>query len=341
MKKLLLTIVGILIYCSTAHAFNYSYDTYSTDSGSLILNSLGDQVTNSHYGALGSNDFISENAYKNSLALDGYTVAYDYNPQNTNPQFSADYNTPLPNGGAGLTELQFAGFEGNPRAIQDVYVLTSEYNALSAQGQANSISNLNTLESTDSTNITNLQTGLTTTNTNVSNLSTVVNNQGTQITTNTSNISNLYGITNVQEQQITQVGGVATTAYNNTQVEESQIQATNQQVAGQQHQINNLDSRVHRLEGAQGTLGAVLRVYDSRKWQVNAFIDYDTTTANVGEVGVRVTYKLGKSYEETRIDELNKKLDALLGKKEVSESESHIHQYTVSNGVGIKEDLNF
>jgi hypothetical protein len=314
LKKLVLIIIAVFLLSGKAFAnFNYSYDTYSTDSGSLILNSLGDQVTNSHYGALGSNDFISENAYKNSLALDGYTVAYDYNPQNTNPQFSADYNTPLPNGGAGLTELQFAGFEGNPRAIQDVYVLTSEYDALSAQGQANSISNLDT----------------------------TVNNQGAQITTNTSNISNLYGITNVQEQQITQVGGVATTAYNNTQIEESQIQATNQQVAGQQHQINNLDSRVHKLEGAQGTVGGVLRLYDTRKWQVNAFIDYDTTTANVGEVGLRVTYKLGKSYEETRIDELNKKLDALLGKKQEDDAQSHIKYYSVSNGVGIKSDVNF
>ena len=58
-------------------------------------------------------------------------------------------------------------------------------------------------------------------------------------------------------------------------------------------------------------------------------------------MGVRVTYKLGKSYEETRIDELNQKLDALLGKKQLAQEASHIHQYTVQNGVGIKEDLNF
>ena len=82
-------------------------------------------------------------------------------------------------------------------------------------------------------------------------------------------------------------------------------------------------------------------MFDSRKWQINAFVDYDTTRNNVSEVGVRVTYKLGKSYEEQRIDELNAKLDKLLGKKEQVEAESHIKQYTVANGVGIKEEVNF
>lgn len=348
MKKFFSILIAVVALSTPAWAdFNYSYDTYSTDSGSLILNSLGDQVTNSTFGALGSNDFISENAFKNELALDGYTVAYDYNPQNTNPQFSYIYNVPPPTG-VPLTELQFAGFEGNPRAIQDVYVPTSEYDALSAEGQASSISNLTTLESTDATNITSLQTG-------VSQLNTSVNGLTTQVNTNTSDINHLDNVTKHEERQIkreqgeiTSVSNVANTAYNNTQVEQNEITTTNASVASQgqsiqsqQKQINGLNNRVHSLEETQGIIGGQLRVYDSRKIQINAFVDYDTTRSNVSEVGVRVTYKLGKSYEEQRIDELNQKLDELLGKKEAQQAQGHIKQYQVGNGVGIKEIYDF
>lgn len=45
--------------------------------------------------------------------------------------------------------MQFAGLLGDPRKTQDVYVLTSEYNRLSTQGQATSIDNLNSGLSTE------------------------------------------------------------------------------------------------------------------------------------------------------------------------------------------------
>lgn len=319
----MLVIIGLsLTCCVNARAFNFSYDTYATDSGVLILNSLGDQVTNSHYGALGSNDFISENAYKNDLKLDGYTVAYDYNPQNTNPQFSADYNTPLPNGGAGLTKLQFAGFEGNPRATQDVYVLTSEYDSLSAQGQANSISSLTTSTTTLTNDMATIVSQTNTNTTNISTLGNVVNNQEVQITNNANNIST---VNQVQ------------TAWNQNQ--DNEITGLQNTAQSQQKQINGLNNRVGALERTQDIVGAQLRLYDTRKWQVNAFLDYTTTRATVQEVGIRFTYKLGKSYEEQRIDDLENEIKKLSGDRATVEANKTSMIYYTGNGVGMRTNF--
>ena len=150
MKKLIgmILIIGTVLCLSigTASAkFNYGVDTYSTDSSTLILNSTGDQTSSSTLATpnanLGTNDFIGELAVKNELLLNGYTVAYDSNNPTALAQCYSQYNEPLPTGVA-LTQLQFAGLNGDPRAMQNVYVKTSEYDALSAQGQANSISHL-------------------------------------------------------------------------------------------------------------------------------------------------------------------------------------------------------
>lgn len=373
MKKLFL--VGILmilpISCITnkaqAQNFDFGVTTYGQVDNELIVNSTGDQYALSTYGALGTNDFIGELAEKNLLQYEGYTVAYDYNPQNTNGQYS-NYNVSLPTN-VPLTAIQFAGFEGNPRAVQTVYVPTSEYNALNPQMQASSISSITANQLIDEGNINVLQTT-------VGNQGILINGVQNQVTTiasnqvadeanianntsniasNTSSINQLNKTTAHEERQIrreqkeiNKVRQVANTAYNNTVIDQQEITSTNNTVASQgqaiqsqQNQINGLNNRVHSLERPQGIIGGQLRVFDSRKWQINAFVDYDTTRTTVSEVGIRVTYKLGKSYEETRIDELNKKLDKLLGQKEQSESASHIKQYNVNNGVGIKEEVNF
>lgn len=429
MKKLFLILTTIFTIVCTTPAFanfNYGYDTYNQDGGTLILNSTGDQVTNSTFGNLGSNDFIAELAVKNMLAMDGYTVAYDYNPQNTDGQFANNYNVQLPTGVA-LTKLTFAGFLGNPRATQDVYVLTSEYNALSSQGQANSISslqsqaqalgssltsvsaqtntntsNISTLQnvvgnqanliSGNTASINNLNTGLASTNNHVSALTNVVNYQGgeisglqtnvgqlnTQVAGNTADIGNLYGITSQHTAQIgalntglaqtnqnvstvaTQVNtntanigslgqGLAQTNQNvnavvgTTVYEQGEIVQNNNNIAslanvqqGQQNQINGLNNRVGALERTQAIIGLDLRLYDSRKWQINAFLDYTMTRHTVQAIGVRFTYKMGKSYEETQIDELNAKLNKLLDIKDQKERTSNIETYYTGDGIGMR-----
>lgn len=378
MKNIIvLIIIGIFGISSPAFAdFNWGSDTYSTVGNQLIVDSTGDQPTLSTYGNLGTNDFIGELAVKNTLAMDGYTVAYDYNPQNTNGQLS-NYNQPLPTGVA-LTKLQFAGFEGNPRAVQDVYVLTSEYNALSSQGQANSISTLtttvgnqgnliagntisiNTLnngfnqlagqvgtdEGNIATNTANISTITTNQNNDESNISNLQTNQvadESNIASNTSSINHLTSVTKHEERQINQVSTVANTAYNNTIIDQQEITATNSVVAsqgqaiqGQQNQINGLNNRVGALERTQAEVVGKIRILDTRKFQVNAFVTYSQTRSAVANAGLEVQFKLGSSYEERQVNELNKKLDILLGKKEEQERQSNIETYYTGNGVGMR-----
>lgn len=75
---LLLVLFGCISFAFAG--FNYGVDSYSTVGNQLIVNSMGDQSTVSTYGNLGTNDWISENAVKNYLGMEGYTYANDYNP---------------------------------------------------------------------------------------------------------------------------------------------------------------------------------------------------------------------------------------------------------------------
>lgn len=186
MKKVLLfltTLISILLISAVSYAeppsagWNFGNVTEGSVSNSLVLNSLSDnygisqfQTTSTNGKAsqnLGNNDYIPENAVKNALALDGYTQAYDYNPSYSG-LYGAAYNQALPTN-IPLTKLSFMGLAGNPNAVQDVYVPTSEYNALSAQGQAASIQG-------QATSINNLTTDLNQTN--------------AQVNTNTIGLSN-------------------------------------------------------------------------------------------------------------------------------------------------------
>ncbi len=155
--------------------WNFGNVTYGQEGSSLVLNSLSDRYGISQFQAantngqvtqmLGNNDYIQESAVKNQLAIDGYTVAYDNNP-NYKGLYPSAYNQPLPTD-IPLTKLSFMGLAGDPTAVQNVYVPTAEYNALSAQGQAMSIDSLSatTANTIIALNQTNAQV-----NTNTSNI---------------------------------------------------------------------------------------------------------------------------------------------------------------------------
>lgn len=170
-------------------------------------------------------------------------------------------------------------------------------------------------EAVDASNITGLQAT-------AGNLQSTLNNAVSQGNANSASI-----ITNNNAQN----------SWNQTQ--DNEIVSLQGVTNSQQNQINGLNNRVGRLERTQDIIGLQLRLYDTRKWQINTFLDYTTTRSTVQAIGVRFTYKLGKSFEETQIDELNQKLDILLGKKEVAQRESNIHIYYTGNGVGIKQNF--
>lgn len=127
-KTLTLTAAILTITATAAFAGNFTFGstTYEQADGILIVNSLGDQVAESTYKNLGYNDYIPENAFKNNLAEQGYTVCFDSKP--------ADVET---------VAVTYAGRLGDPRTEDVDYVLKSEYQALNAKEQDRRINELN------------------------------------------------------------------------------------------------------------------------------------------------------------------------------------------------------
>jgi hypothetical protein len=324
--------------------WNFGNVTYGQEGGSLILNSLSDrygiaqfQTANTNGQStqlLGTNDYIEENAVKNQLAIDGYTQAYDYNP-NATTIYNGVYTTPLPTN-VPLTELSFMGLDGDPTKIQNVWVPTSEYNALSAQGQAASISTLNTgLAATNSqvntntagiTSINNMSDPTTVLNKAVNGntvaianetvrattaentLTTNLNQTNAQVNTNTSNIATLgtgLAQTNTQVNANTaNIGNLYTGLNNET------ARATGAE-AGLQNQVNATNNRVDQLEKVKVMADMTVRILDAKKYTVGFFDMYDGTNQRNFAFGARLTYKLGKSYEETLLEKQEKQIEAL------------------------------
>ena len=281
MKKLLpLLLLPMFAYAEPSSAgWNFGTDTYGQHDSQLILNSLSDRYGISTYQtptqSLGTNDYIPESAVKNTLAMDGYTKAYDLNPNSqTGYGYSSVYNQPLPTG-VPLTKLTFMGLDGDPTKAQDVYVLTSEYNRLSDQGQAASINALN-----NGLVQTNGQTVV-----NTSNIA--INTQN--IAVNARNIAALdLGLNNEAQARIA-----------GDQALQSQVNAVN-------HRTDDLDKRLTNDERLKIMPEADVRIIDTRYMSVVVYDAYDVTNGRNYAIGMRYTLKLGKSYEEKQIDELRK-----------------------------------
>ena len=91
-----------------------------------------------------------------------------------------------------------------------------------------------------------------------------------------------------------------------------QIDENTKNITTNTEKINDLDDRVGELEQTQVVVEGQVRIIDTRKWKVKPFVRYNFTRNKVDVMGVKVTFKMGKSYEETRIEELEAKLNALV-----------------------------
>lgn len=94
--------------------------------------------------------------------------------------------------------------------------------------------------------------------------------------------------------------------------------------------IDDTNNRVRQLEKTQVIVGGEIRVFDSRKWQVNLFTDFSTTRSTVDRTGIKFIYKLGSSYEEKEIAKFNKRLDNI-------EKNNGSEFYLLNGKVGIRE----
>lgn len=344
MKKVIVLIAMVFIFASPAFAsFNYGSTTYAQAGNTLIINSLGDQSTVSTFGSLGTNDWIPENAVKNYLSMEGYTTAIDYNPSITNPQFSSAYNQAVP---AGYTKLTFAGKLGDPRATQDVYVKTEEYNRLSAEMQAQRIlqESIERVDDVDRLGIdinnandaredgdeilqNNIDDEADTRETADNNLQNNINtvDQDSQDRDTQEVIDRINGDQDVQD-NVDAEANTRASADNNLQ---NNINTTN-------NRINDTNNRVDKLEDTQYNVVGKVRVYDSRKIQVNTFVSYSTNRSAVESAGVEVTWKMGKSYEERKNDELEARLNKLEGIQATQQREASTEVYTTKTGIGMR-----
>ena len=79
----------------------------------------------------------------------------------------------------------------------------------------------------------------------------------------------------------------------------------------QDKRIDNLDKRVSRLEETKYLFETVLRLTDTAKTRIEIFDSYDVRHSQNFAIGVRFTYKMGKSYEEKMIEKTNKRIDKI------------------------------
>ena len=95
-----------------------------------------------------------------------------------------------------------------------------------------------------------------------------------------------------------------------------------------ENRISNLNGRVGDLEATQYNVEGVLRVLDTKKTTIEIYNTYDTAHSREVAVGVRVTYKLGKSYQ----DKVNEKTEVRLSNLEKQIGNSPIITKVVENG---------
>jgi len=100
--------------------------------------------------------------------------------------------------------------------------------------------------------------------------------------------------------------------------------------------VDQIDKRVNTLEQTQGIVGAEIRLYDSKKITITTFADYTANRQMVDRAGVKITYKIGMSYEERELAKLNKRLDKLENIKTQKQNIENAEPYFTQSGLGIR-----
>ena len=336
----LAVIVLLMSVFTNAFADNiitYGKSTYNQVGGSIIFGSLGDEYAVSDFGNLGNNDFIPENAFKNTLGYEGYSVAYDYNPT-YDGYYPEAYNEVLPTGVA-LTKIQIAGLGANSREIQDVYVLTSEYNRLSATGQATSIDNLNLGLSDEITNRKKADVKLGNRITNETNSRIQADTKEKQqriagdkkldnkINTETKDRKSADKVlqnninTETKERKSadkteksarilgdkklqTNIDNEATTRATVDTTLQNNINSTNSR-------IDDVSNRVSKLEKTQYVIKTELKFIREKRLEVGVYTEYNVGRNVCSEVGLNIVIPIGDSYLDRENKKINSRLDRL------------------------------
>jgi Collagen triple helix repeat (20 copies) len=305
MKRLIVALISTLLFVNKVYANGAGNGIVVKNQGTTVgngnttsINFVGSGVTTTGNG---SNATVTINAVPGPQGPKGATGATG--PQGIQGKTGATGATGAigPQGPQGIQGIQ--GQKGNTGLVgiiqansgsngsvsnASTFNLAGQGIAVSGSGSTASadFSNLQTNQSVQNTaNISTLNNGLNTTNTNVATLS-------NKETADVSGLQN--GLNN---------------------------EATTRVAADQslQNQVNNLNTqaqdntnRIDRLEQTKYLLEPTVRLYDSKRWQVQAFDSYDVRQGMNFAVGARVMFKLGKSYEEKLIAKTNPEIAKLL-----------------------------
>jgi hypothetical protein len=92
--------------------------------------------------------------------------------------------------------------------------------------------------------------------------------------------------------------------------------------------LQNHEKRINRLEETQYNVEGVVRLLDTKKTTLEVYNTYDVAHSRSIAIGVRVTYKLGKSYQ----DKVNEKVEARLNNIEKKLEIAPIIEKVIENG---------
>jgi len=97
---------------------------------------------------------------------------------------------------------------------------------------------------------------------------------------------------------------------------------------GKDADMSHVDDELHKANQTKYLAEGILRLYDSKRFDISAFGNYDFRGRRGHEIGARITYKVGKSYEERRIERLEAIIDQLISvaHEPRSVNPAHIHK---------------
>lgn len=195
---------------------------------------------------------------------------------------------------------------------------------------SNETSRATTAEGTLQTNITNETVRATSVESGIQNmtdgsiLSNTVNTHTQQISVLNTGLSNEATVRAAADTQLqsnidnetTRAAGAENTLQNNINSEATTRSSADQAL---QNQINNLNTQaqantdsINKLEETKYLLEPTVRLYDSKRWQVQAFDSYDVRHSLNSAIGMRVMFKIGPSYEEKLMTRTNPEIARLL-----------------------------
>lgn len=93
---------------------------------------------------------------------------------------------------------------------------------------------------------------------------------------------------------------------------------------------NNLNNRLNKLEKTQYKIQTNFRIIDTKRISIAPYISHNFTRQKIDEVGIKITVKLCKSYEEKEIEKLQKELkkkenETLTNKVKLIEMEARLN----------------